>query len=319
MHVRCRLLLSLFSIGCASTVSGSTGSSDAGSAETGAPEASPIVATDIARACLLAVGCGAAPVGSVGACVRSLTRRALAPEVTGEDLWDRLLECASRPSARATCDAFVDCTTRGHPESYCAAHPGETCDGHVAVHCGDAGAPATADDCNATPGASCAVFSTGVTRASCQGPCGCTDGNAVVHCSGIPGQYVERCTAGTSCVSGTFFTSPIGSCAPAGPACTQGGAARCEGSTLVRCVGYLTVLRETRADCARLGWQCVTGDDGAACVPPPFACALDAAPTCEGDTLVACAAGADPRFDCRALGFARCAPATKSVAARCEP
>jgi hypothetical protein len=85
---------------------------------------------------------------------------------------------------------------------------------------------------------------------------------------------------------------------------------------LVQCVGvFETLLRETRSDCARLGWQCV----GATCVPPPFACALDAPPACEGDTLVACAAGSDPRFDCRALGFSRCAPPTNSSPARCEP
>ena len=128
MRVRGGLLVLGFSMGCAWTVGGSTGPSDAVRSDTlavdvGAVDVAPvdvapvdaapvdvapvdaggpIVASDIARTCLFAVGCGAAPVGTLGACIQSLTRRALAPEVTGEDLWDRLLECAAQPAARAT-------------------------------------------------------------------------------------------------------------------------------------------------------------------------------------------------------------------------
>jgi hypothetical protein len=120
---------------------------------------------------------------------------------------------------------------------------------------------------------------------------------------------IARCCAGI-----------YGACVPPGPACATAGA-RCEGSTLVRCTGGLASnLRETRVDCARLGWGCGVSDEGATtCVPPPFACALDGPPACEGDTLVACAGGANPRFDCRALGFTRCAPAMKGQPARCVP
>jgi hypothetical protein len=129
----------------------------------------------------------------------------------------------------------------------------------------------------------------------------------------------HRCTAGTRCLISPSFAGIYGACLPPGPACAA-TRARCDGSLLVRCRGvFETVLRETRSDCARLGWQCAVGAEGATCVPPPFACALDAPPACEGDTLVACAAGSNPRFDCRAPGFSRCAPATKSGPARCEP
>lgn len=302
-------------IGCASSVEAPV---DAGIA------AGPTSSTQIARACLLAVGCAAAPVGSLGACVQSMTRRALAPNPTGEDVWDRLLECAARPVARAGCGAFVDCATRGHPAAYCAAHPGDSCDGAFAVHCGEPGAPATARDCATIPGATCASRRAPLTGTYCRSSqCSptCAGDVAVVSCAGAPDQPAERCTAGTSCVISPTGGHIWGACLPPGPACAAWGA-RCEGSVLVRCYGVFetVLLRETRSDCARLGWQCVAGvPGGATCVPPPYACALDAPPACEGDTLVACAAGSDPRFDCRALGFSRCAPASKSHPASCEP
>jgi hypothetical protein len=154
------LLLAL-SLGCASTVGGAgsavDGSAPASDASSLPPGAAGqlIVAPEIARTCLLAVGCAAAPVGNLGACVTSLTRRALAPNGTGEDLWDRLLECSTHAATAATCDAFADCATLGHRATYCAAHPGESCDGNVAVHCGPDGAPATVEDCATIPGARC--------------------------------------------------------------------------------------------------------------------------------------------------------------------
>ncbi len=311
---RALLLCMLLSLGCTSTISDADPGGDGGLTGTA------ISATVIARACLLAVGCGAAPVGSIGACVQSMTRRALVPEMIGEDLWDRLLECSARPSAAATCEAFVDCATQGHSAAYCAAHPGESCDRNVAVHCGANGAPATADDCATIPNGRCRppsefTYSLAVCAAGCSPTCA---GNvASLDCTGIT-ERARRCTAGTTCIISPSFAGIFGACLPPGPTCAA-TAARCDGSVLVRCSGvFESVLRETRSDCARLGWRCASVGEGATCVPPPFACALDGPPHCEGDTLVACAAGSDPRFNCRALGFERCAPASKSGPAHCE-
>ncbi len=278
----------------------------------------PITEADIARACLLANGCGTAPPVTLGRCVVHLTRRALDPRGTGEDLWDRLLECSSRPATASTCEAFSNCVTRGHPASYCAQHPGDSCDGAIAVHCPGAGAPATTEDCGTIPGGRCSAYGADPTTAFCEGPCVpvCAGPGAVVLCNGTLGQRANRCTAGMSCVTGTFFTNTVGSCLPPGPSC-DALASRCEGTTLVRCGGDF-IHRETRSDCARLGWRCTLDDEGNHCDAPIFACDLDAPPACEGDALVVCSPGAS-RFDCRALGFARCAPASATRPARCEP
>ena len=319
---------------CASTIGGVVASTDASlDASPGdAPDAPatdappslgrPITAAEVARACLLAVGCSPSPIARVGACVLGLSRRALNPHGTGEDAWDRLLECASRPGTSSSCTAFVECATMGHPAAYCAAHPGDSCDGSIAVHCAEA-ALAAAEDCAAIPGGSCeatAIGASALVHCAAPGTCStrCAGAGAFVDCGGAPGSYAARCTPGTTCVEAPSSV-PIAACLPTGSACAAEGA-RCDGAALVRCQGVNgTALRETRIDCARLGWRCAEGAEGFACLAPPFACALDVPTACEGDTLVACAGGANPRFDCRALGFARCAPAAGGRPARCEP
>jgi hypothetical protein len=86
-------------------------------------------------------------------------------------------------------------------------------------------------------------------------------------------------------------------------ACDSRGNDRCDGDVKLGCDRCGLVSFH---DCALLGGHCVENPSGAACVyPDPAGCT--AAPSCAGNVLTFCVAGAPTTVDCVALGLDGCA------------
>jgi hypothetical protein len=120
----------------------------------------------------------------------------------------------------------------------------------------------------------------------------------------------------------------VAGCIGPGPACT---ADRCDGSTLVSCVGG----HEARLDCAPSGLACVTRKDsaldgptfifcaaGTECKTSAFCglgteCGYDYADSCKGNILTYCDAGKIATLDCVKAGWTGCISDKQGT--RCSP
>ena len=117
-------------------------------------------------------------------------------------------------------------------------------------------------------------------------------------------------------------------CFGAGSACT---ADRCDGTTLVSCVGG----HEARSDCTRLGLRCFTrgGSDfdyptsafcatGTECKTSAFCglgaeCGNDYSDSCNGNTLTFCDVGKITKLNCAKAGWKSCVSDKQGT--RCSP
>ena len=225
--------------------------------------------------------------------------------------------------AATNCDAVKTCLNGGDPNWACNpdAAPDHGCAGSSAWACMSSGNRVTTD-C-AQYGASCDIRLDGYcSRGACDPrvvrSCAANDlvecdslGNGsgysllVEHCSEIAATCGAGVDAGATCV-GT------------GAACTVN---RCDGATLVQCVGG----REGRTDCSALGFLCIPGDGDAADLwSGQASCGLGAecnpqfADSCNGTQLTYCDMGKLTTLDCVAKGWAKCSPGPPPFGGRCS-
>ena len=281
--------------------------------------AGPKTLADLAAKCALISSCARphdpARVRDPSACVESWLRR---------DSDSCLLKAN-------TCEAVDLCLHAGNDAlaaSFCGAHPGtlSACDERnrfvscsedrvTPVDCGALGAT-----CGASRPAGGLIVRGCVSRALC--PAGAPDarceGKAVVlTCNeGI----VERviCAAGEHCEEHREADGvQTAMCEVRGDAhCDDVGASSCRGDQLAECLphGHFGARRST--DCGKLGLVCRARGRQAACVVADVTCSPGPA-RCESELLVFCAAGAEMKVPCAAVGLGRCNPDAHGPEAAC--
>jgi hypothetical protein len=147
----------------------------------------------------------------------------------------------------------------------------------------------------------------------------CDGTHAVVACHE---GAVERtpCASGARCEEHRAADGAVTALCepPAHRHCDAVGKRWCEEGKLVSCQAHGPFGEAVVSDCAAMGLSCdprVEGG-GACVVPGPRACER-AAPRCDGDALVFCAAGRSARVSCRDVGFTACDPDAHGVDAAC--
>ncbi len=185
--------------------------------------------------------------------------------------------------------------------------PAQSCDGtppRAALRC--ASGVQTRDDCSAV-GQRCAASGGAAACVPTMGDA-CAAG-APARCNGT---VLEQCTQGVytparNCaLTGGVCDASAGTCRGAGPECT-GSSVECDGTSLRVCRGG----RWHSIDCGRLvtGASCQTVNGHAFCGIDHECDPAAAAPngSCDGNTLVLCAAGRTWRYVCEPRnGFNRC-------------
>jgi hypothetical protein len=258
----------------------------------------------IARVCALAASCGG-PLSEIAPqlCYESVANSAMRGQAPDP------IRCAG---AR-TCAEYLECAARGYDSAFCGANPRGACDGEVAVLCTDPRAATSVVDCGASglrcelPDGFGAPFCTDDVVCGAPPASGyrfeCTGSSVALCAMEASLRRVSGCESGTTCAI-LDETATSAACLPTDRvACTDVGAVRCEGDTIVTC----TAAGESRVDCGVVSRTCLpAGPTRAVCEGMP--CINRMEPwTCDGSALVAtCTDAGSLRFECTDLGLTSC-------------
>lgn len=293
------------------------------------PPPSPTAQIDpIARACVRAAACtdahDPAHLRSASACVDWW--------LTSDQTAAGEIACVLSATSCADVGRCTHAPSDRGAETFCEAHPGAlgVCDGHSLYSCSDEPSESTALDC-ATLGGTCVEqrIAGGLVVRGCTSPRLCPPGAPALRCEGE--RLVVRCEDGvaerrecpalTRCAVVGQGTEADAVCEGARAEdrlarCAKPGFSACEGDRATSCalVGREAWLRTT--DCRSRKMTCSMRGGRASCVFPGATCA--AAPRCDGESLVFCAAGAETRVSCTHLGFGRCDATAHGPDAACR-
>lgn len=293
------------------------------------PPASPAAELDpIARACVRAASCAdahdPAHLRSAPACVDWW--------LTGAETSSGEAACVLRATSCADVGHCTHAPSDRGAETFCEAHPGAlgVCEGNNLYSCSDEPSESTALDC-ATLGGTCVEqrVAGGLVVRGCTSPTLCPRGAPALRCEGE--RTVVRCEDGvaerrecpalTRCTVTGQGADADAVCEGARASdrvarCTKPGFSGCDGDRATSCVlvGREAWLRTT--DCRSRKMTCSMRGGHAGCAFENATCA--AAPRCDGDALVFCAAGAEMRVSCKSLGFGRCDAPAGGLEAACR-
>jgi hypothetical protein len=223
-------------------------------------------------------------------------------------------------SAGSDCEQMWRCTNEGHaPEACDTSTYTDHCEGDMQLECSDGFIHYF--DCSRYDGLyGDATCSEADGDPECVGTRTC-DPSMLTSCRGTVLQVcidgiqmnIDCALSGARCGE---VMPDVYYCIGRGPDCTDEGAAWCEGSSVVRCMGQ----KEATMDCADVlgpDFTCVDGADGPECGPRATACDPEThVDTCSGTSISYCRWGSQDTVDCTRLDYSACTEATE--AAFCE-
>ena len=264
---------------------------------------------ELVEACIRSTACGINAYPYVSQCVDSYYKLHRKHGFT--TLYASIYHCVN--NAKANCNAIFTCYGAKRGEAKCDTTYKASCQGTRARFC-DLSNMLLTFDCG-TVDLQCAVNKTYTSDAKCGlGSCSsgykarCED-NRLIYCeNGIVS--IDDCGAqGLSCGTAGTVADCVGN---SSDACDNNSyPSSCQGDVAHSC----TKGRVRKEDCSERTYhtRCKDGD----CVETHSQCSSGSLDRCSGEKLEACLDGKWQTFDCKALGFGACLPATNG--ASCAP
>jgi hypothetical protein len=249
------------------------------------------------------------------------------PSACVEDALGHELKSSAAAGCLSVADSCASVAACFHPvgdaraAAFCLAHAGTKtdCDGDTLITCTtDDPRQSTLTPCSPL-GARCgeSYSAGGLVAHGCLTPAVCPANVTRVRCDGDTAmaachdEILERvaCQPGETCHPHVDADGEeAATCERAGEvACATIGQRRCRGTVLVDCVPHGHHAAEVSVDCAALGLRCGGAEGRAACVASGASC-VAAAPTCDRESVLFCAAGRLERVACSEIGLGPCAP-----------
>lgn len=229
------------------------------------------------------------------------------------ELWSSIYRCINK--APTDCAKVRNCLGYASQPDSCDQTYTPKCEGNTAYNCDLFVKWEQGIDC-AQGGMSCVIRTSGTLKEALCSHGSCDASSFKTYCKD---NRLYTCSSGAieieDCSTRSLVCDEeLALCRGTGSACGI-GSAQCDhaNNDLYKCVGGHVMIHS----CDKSPGDKICKEGGAACEGAGTECIENDPDSCDGDTLISCIDGYKTIFDCKALGFLGCEPAT--VGANCKP